>query len=68
MQPKLITDRVTVEPCNIGMGYFYRGECFAYVWACKAFSSQWWKNLLVHAGRSTQDLLKAGAIARKVKR
>lgn len=30
MTPKFIPAKVSIGPCNLGMGYFYKKECFAY--------------------------------------
>lgn len=64
----IIPSKVTIAPCNIGMGYFYRGACFAYVWATPPFSTQWWMNLALMTGVHIQDLRNAGEKLRKKKR
>lgn len=47
--------KVTIAPCNIGYGYFYRGQCFAYVWAYRQFSKEWWLNLFLIADKEVQE-------------
>jgi hypothetical protein len=65
MSSKLIPHKVTIESCDKGYGFYYKGECFAYVWAMPAFSPGWWKNLLLFSNRSNQDLLMAGERIKK---
>jgi len=60
-----IPHKVTIHPTPGGMGYHYKGECFAYVWAWPPGSNTWWKNLLLHSNRSPQDLIKAGEVIKK---
>lgn len=50
--------KVTIQPCNIGMGYFYKGLCFAYVWATQPFTDYWWRSLCLIAGIEHDELLK----------
>lgn len=56
MSAKLVAGQVTIQPCNIGMGYFYKGECFAYVWATPLGSTHWWDGLMLFAGVSREKL------------
>jgi hypothetical protein len=65
MTIKFIPKLVTIRPCNLSLGYFYKNECFAYVWAVEPFSKDWWMNLLLMADKHPQDLIQLGEKLKK---
>lgn len=65
MKKKLIPGKVSIQQCNIGWGFSYKGECFSYVWGHRPFGREWWLNLLLHSGIKVQDAEKWVEVAKK---